>query len=125
MGRSSTAPASTEGKGSLYDRMLARSTEPRVYILAPGILSPSMTISREQLIADFMGIATYICRRDAFGNAATSAPRWPTRDEAERAVNAVLGVLAGVTPTAGNSDPVHPATSDTSSTFSDFHPVGE
>ncbi len=86
MSRTSTIPASEEGNGSLYETILAHSNEPRWFVLSPSIVSPTESApTRAEVISGFMSIAIFTPFKDASGMARMGEPRFPTRDQAERA----------------------------------------
>lgn len=90
MSRSGAARPADEGAG-LYETMLAHSTEPRWYVLSSGLVSPTMAHpDREQMIEDYMRVAIYTPTRLGSGHSSWGEPHWPTRDEAEHAVDQAM-----------------------------------
>lgn len=89
MSRSSIARETDDGM-DLYETMLAHSTEPRWFVLGAGLVSPTQAApDREQMIRDYMRIPCYTPTRTAAGHSSWGDPHWPTREEAERAVDAI------------------------------------
>jgi hypothetical protein len=74
-------------KQSLYDQMLAFSTEPRWFVWPDGLLTASQSRpTHEELIEGYMRIPAYVVTRGANGKLVRSERTYASRAHAERAV---------------------------------------